>query len=153
MNNFLAQSQVARFMVIVVGCIAIVAAMKATASILTPIFLAALFAVVFDIPRSWLVRRGMSDGMALLVTILVTFLLTLIFIILIGSTFINLSASLPQYEQQIESQLDALSKNLAQYGINAGQLTSVTQSAQTHPVGAIRFVLSGLYRQLKGILL
>ena len=37
MNNFLAQSQVARFMVIVVGCVAIVAAMRATASILTPI--------------------------------------------------------------------------------------------------------------------
>jgi len=35
-NHFLAQSQVARFMVIALGCIAIVAAMKATASIWWP---------------------------------------------------------------------------------------------------------------------
>jgi hypothetical protein len=44
MNHFLSQSQVARFMIIVVGCIAIVAAMYVTSSILTPILLGALFA-------------------------------------------------------------------------------------------------------------
>lgn len=60
MNHSLAQSQIARFMVIAVGVIAIVAAMRAISSILNPIFLAALFAVLFDIPRSWLIKRGMS---------------------------------------------------------------------------------------------
>ena len=144
MNNFLAQSQVARFMVIVLGCIAIVAAMYVTASILNPIFIAALFAVVFDIPRSWLIRRGMSPGQALTVTILGTLLLTLIFLIFMGSSFLNLTGSLPDYQQQIQSQLDELGAMLDQVGIQGDQLQTAAQDDQTNPLNVITYVLSGV---------
>jgi predicted PurR-regulated permease PerM len=153
MTHFLAQSQVARFMVIVIGCIAIVTAMKAIASILNPIFIAVLFAVLFDIPRSWLVKRGMSHGWALTVTILGTLVLTLLFLLIMGRTFLNLSASLPEYQQQIQTQLAELGAMLEQYGIEEGQLGSAAQSEQTNPLNVIRYVLGGVLSLLASALL
>jgi AI-2 transport protein TqsA len=144
MNHFLAQSQVARFMVIALGCIAIVAAMQAIASILNPIFIAALFAVLFDIPRSWLIKRGMSPNVALLVTILGTLVITLIFIVVMAGTFINLTASLADYRQEIQTRLAELGAMLAQYGVDQEALESMTQRERTNPLNAIAYVLGGL---------
>jgi predicted PurR-regulated permease PerM len=153
MNHILAQSQVARFMVIALGCIAIVAAMQAISSILNPIFLAVLFAVLFDIPRSWLIKRGMSHNMALLVTILGTLLATIIFIVLMAGTFLNLTASLPDYQQQIQTQLDELGAMLGHYGIDQETLQSTTQDERTNPLNVIRYVLGGLLSLLASAIL
>ncbi len=144
MNNFLTQSGAVRFMVIVIGCVALVAGMRATASILNPIFIAVLFAVVFDIPRSWMVRRGMSGGLALTVTVLGTLLVSLLLLFIMGTTALNLSASLPTLEQQLQTQLDALGAMLAQAGIQVDQLKTMAQSDQTNPLGVIRYVLGGV---------
>jgi predicted PurR-regulated permease PerM len=140
-------------MVIALGCIAIVAAMYAISSILNPIFIAVLFAVLFDIPRSWLIKRGMSPGRALAVTILGTLLLTLVFLIAMGSTFINLTASLPDYQQQIQSQLEELGAMLAQYGLDKDQFTSVAQDEQTNPLNVIAYVLGGVVSLLASAVL
>jgi predicted PurR-regulated permease PerM len=153
MTHFLGQSQVARFMVIALGCIAIVAAMQAISSILNPIFLAVLFAVLFDIPRSWLIKRGMSHNMALLVTILGTLLVTIIFIVVMAGTFINLTASLADYQQQIQTQMDELGAMLAQYGIDQDTLQSTAQAEQTNPLNVIRYVLGGLLSLLASAIL
>lgn len=144
MTNILSQSQIARFMIIALGVIAIIAAMKAVASILNPIFIAVLFAVLFDIPRSWLIKRGMSQGMALLVTILVTLIITVVFIVLMANTFLSLSASLPELQQQLQSQLEELGAMLNQAGIKGDQLRSVAQDDQTNPLQVISYMLGGI---------
>jgi len=131
-------------MVIALGVVAIITAMKATASILNPIFVAVLFAVLFDIPRVWLIKRGMSPGKALLVTILGALLITLIFLVFLAITFINLSASLPEFRQQLDSQLTQLGAMLNQYGIQGDQLNEVAQSDQTNPLKIIGYVLGGV---------
>ncbi len=153
MNNFLSQSQVARFMIIALGCIAIVAAMYAISSILNPIFIAVLFAVLFDIPRAWLVKRGMSKGQALTVTILGALLITLLFIVLMAGTFINLTASLPDYQQQIQTQLDELGAMLGQVGIQGDQLKAAAQDEQTNPLNIIAYVLGGVLSLLGSAML
>jgi predicted PurR-regulated permease PerM len=140
-------------MIIVVGCIAIVAAMYVTSSILTPILLGALFAVVFDIPRSWLIRRGMSQGRALAVTILGTLLLALIAIVFLGITFVNLSASLPEFQQQIQPRLDELGAMLEQAGIDGDQLNDAAQNDQTNPLNVITYVLGGVLGLLGSVVL
>lgn len=144
MNHFPTQSQVARFMVIAVGVVAIVGAMHLISSILNPIFIAALFAVLFDIPRSWLIKRGMSHNMALLVTILGTLLITLVFIVVMAGTFVNLTASLTDYRQEIQTRSAELGALLEQYGIDQEELAAVTQREQTNPLNVIRYVLGGL---------
>jgi len=143
MKHFLSQSQVSRFMIIVLGCIGIVAAMYAASDFLNPIFIAALFAVIFDIPRSWLIKRGMSPGRALAVTILGALLLTLVVLIILGVTFLNLTASLPDYQEQMQSRLGELGAMLDQYGIEGDQLKAMAQDEQTNPLNVITYVLGG----------
>jgi predicted PurR-regulated permease PerM len=144
MKQVLSQSQVARFMIIVLGCIGIVAAMYAASDFLNPIFIAVLIAVVFDIPRSWLIKRGMAQGRALAVTILGAFVLMLIFLIILGVTFLNLSASLPEYQAQIQSRLGELGAMLNQYGVEGDQLQTMAQDEQTNPLNVITYVLGGV---------
>lgn len=144
MNHFLSQSQVARFMVIALGCIAIVAAMYAASAFLNPIFIAILFAVILDIPRSSMVKRGMSQGKALLVTILGTLLLVVIATIFLGISFINLTASLPEYQEEIETQLEELTTMLNQAGIQVDDLATVAEDDQTNPLNVITYVLGGI---------
>jgi hypothetical protein len=62
MKDLFAQAWVVRLMIITTGCVAIVAGMRAVAEILNPIFIAILVAVILDLPRSWLIKRGMSKG-------------------------------------------------------------------------------------------
>ena len=153
MNNFLAQSQAARFMIIVVGCVAIVAAMRATASILTPILIAALFAVVIDVPRAWLEKRGMSRGQALALTIVGTLLLAILAGIFLGITFLNLSASLSEWGQQIQSRLQELGAMLEQLGVSGDQLRTATEDDQTNPLQVIAWVLGAIISLLGSLFL
>ncbi len=148
MSNVFSQSQISRFMVIVLGSIAIVAAMRVTASILNPIFAAVLFAVLFDIPRSWLIRRGISPGKALAITILFIFVVMLIFLVFMTYTFINLSADLPEYQQQIQVRLAELGTMLNQYGLEGDQLRGLARNNQTNPLNIITYVLSGVFSLL-----
>ncbi len=153
MNNFPAQSLAVRFMVICIGCVALVGGMYAIASILNPIFIAVLFAVLFDIPRAWLIRRGMSTGMALLITILITLLIAILFLILMGNTLLGLSATIPAYQQQIQTNLEKLGAMLTPYGIRGDQLKTLGQTNQTNPLNVITYVLSGVVSIFSGIIL
>ncbi|HRV96078.1 MAG TPA: AI-2E family transporter [Anaerolineae bacterium] len=154
MNHVFAQSQVARFMLIAIGAIAIVAAMRAISPILNPVFIAVLFVVLFDVPRSWLIKRGMSQGGALAVTIVGAILLTLLFLIIMGRTFLNLTASLPEYQQQLQIQLAKLGAMLQQYGVKEGTFRQLAASNETNPLSLVTYVLSGVLSLLSsGVLI
>lgn len=154
MNHVFSQSQVARFMLIAIGAIAIVAAMRAIAPILNPIFIAVLFVVLFDVPRAWLIKRGMSHGVALAITIVGAILLTLLFLIIMGRAFLNLSASLPEYQQLLQIQLAKLGAMLHQYGVEEGTFRQLAASNQTNPLSIVTYVLSGVLSLLSsGVLI
>lgn len=144
MNSCFAQSSVVRFMIIAIGCITLIAGMRAIAAIINPILLAILFAIALEIPRSWLRRRGLSPKMILTLTILGALVLTFLFISLVGSTLQNLSAALPTYQQQLQSQLAVLGEVLAEYGIEIDKPRMLTQSEETNPLGVVRYVLAGV---------
>lgn len=153
MNQPLEPSLAVRFMVIATGCVVIVAGMHAIAAILNPIFIGILFAVLLDVPRSWLKRKGMSDRLALAVTISGALLLTAIFFFPIGTAVQNLSASLPAYQQQLHIQLEALGEMLAQSGIQVDKLKTLAQSQETNPLGVIRYVIGGVASMLSSAVL
>lgn len=144
MSDTLIQSQVVRLMVISASTVAILAGMHVIASILNPIFVAVLFAVLFSIPMSWLKRRGMSGGAALGVTLLVVLVVVVLFILVLGQTFLSLRANLPAYQAQLQTQLQALGDMLRQAGIPVEQLNSVAQSESSNPLGIIRYVMAGI---------
>lgn len=144
MSNTLFQSHVVRLMVITASAVAILAGMHAIASILTPIFVAALFAVLFSIPMSWLKARGMADGAALGVTLLVVLVVVVLFLLFMGQTILSLRANLPAYQAQLQMQLQALGDMLRQAGIPVDQLNSVAESEASNPLGVIRYVMTGV---------
>jgi predicted PurR-regulated permease PerM len=144
MNNGLFHSPVLR-LTIIAACVVIVAAgMRAIASILNPIFVAVLFAVLFSIPMSWLKSRGMSNGLAMGLTLLGVLVTTVVVIIMIGNALLNLNANLPLYQEQLQTQLQALGDLLAQAGVNVEQLRSVAESDATNPLGVIRYIIGGV---------
>jgi predicted PurR-regulated permease PerM len=89
----------------------------------------------------------------LAVTILGTLLLTVLFIIFMGITFLDLTASQPDYQQQIQSQLDELGTMLDQAGISGDQLQTAAQNDQTNPLNVITYVLGGVVSLLGSALL
>ena len=153
MNDALAQTSAARFMVVAVGCVAIVTAMHAIAPILNPIFVAVLFAVLLDVPRSWLERRGMSKALAFSVTIFGALLVTLLSFYPLGRSVVSLSASLPDYQQQLQVQLTSLRETLVELGIDVGQIRTLALSEETNPIGMLRYVLGGVASLLSSGLL
>jgi predicted PurR-regulated permease PerM len=153
MSDTLIQSHVVRLMVISASAVAVLAGMHAIASILNPIFVAALFAVLFSIPMSWLKKRGMAAGPALGVTLLVVLLVVAVFVMLMGQTLLNLNANLPQYQEQLQMQLQALGDMLTQAGIPVEQLRTVADSDASNPLGVIRYVIAGVGSILASALL
>ena len=144
MTNDFFRAPVLRLMVIAASAVAILAGMHAIASILNPIFVAVLFAVLFSIPMSWLKSRGLSDGMALGLTLLGVLLVAVLFLFFMGKMILGLNANLPVYQQQLQTQLQALGDMLAQAGLNVDQLKTVAESDTANPLGVIRYIISGV---------
>ena len=74
----------------------IVLGMKYTSSILSPILLAVIIAISVDPLINWLERKGLSSGLALLVTLIVMFLVIVGVIVLLGYSVNGLIASFPE---------------------------------------------------------
>ncbi|MCB0195885.1 MAG: AI-2E family transporter [Anaerolineae bacterium] len=148
MKELFAEAVIVRFMVIATGCVAIVAGMHAIASILNPIFVAILVAVVLDIPRSLLIRRGMSSGAALGVTILGTLVVALFLVFFVGNTAINFRASFQANQEQFQAQLQEMGETLSRFGIEADDIQASTQSDQTNLFGLVRYAVSGVVNLL-----
>ncbi|GAB4448713.1 MAG: AI-2 transporter TqsA [Anaerolineae bacterium] len=144
MGDTLVQSQVVKLMVIAASAVAILAGMHATASILNPIFVAVLFAVLFSIPMSWLKRRGMSGGVALGITLLGVLVVAVLFMVVMGNMIFSLQANLPVYQAQLQIQLQALGEILTQAGVPTEQLKMAADSDATNPLGLIRYAISGV---------
>ena len=153
MKDIIAQSIAMHFVMIAAGCVVITAGIHAIAPILNPIFIAILFAVVFEIPRSWLTRRGMSAGLAMTVVVFGSVLITLLLMLFIGGAAMNASASLPAYQQQIQTQLDTLGELLAQFGIQIDQIRTLVRSEDTNPIGILRYAISGVASLLSSAIL
>ncbi len=144
MNSCFAQSMAVRLMVIATGCVVVIAGIRAAAPILNPILLAVLFTVALGIPRSWLIKRGLSRRAIIVLTSVVALVVTMLFISLIGTTIQNLSAALPGYQQQLQIQLGALGEVLAEHGIKIDRMGILAQSENTNPLGILRYVLAGV---------
>ena len=153
MNSDFFRAPVLRLMVIAASAVAILAGMHTIASILNPIFVAVLFAVLFSIPLSWLKSRGMSAGMALTITLLAVLVVAVLFLVFMGRTILNLSANLPAYQQQLQTQLETLRVMLAEAGLQVDQLKTVAESDAANPLGVIRYVISGVGAILASALL
>lgn len=153
MSDNLAQAYVVRLMVIAASAVAILAGVYAISSILNPIFVATLFAVLFSIPMAWLKSRGMADGAALGLTLLGVLVVVVLFLVVIGRSLLSLNANMPVYQAQLQLQLQALGEMLTQAGVSVDQMKTVAESDATNPLGIIRYAIRGVGTILASALL
>lgn len=105
--------------------VVVVAGMKAAAPLLVPFLLALFIAVTIASPYSWLQRRGLRPGLALLVVL--GLFIGVVFLIgsLIGTSVDDFSRSFPEYQARLKTMTDGLVTWLGSMGIHvSGELLS-----------------------------
>ena len=126
----------------------IVLGMKLSASILSPILLAAIIAISVDPLINWLERKGLSSGLALLVTLIVLFLVSVGVIVLLGYSVSGIIASLPEYADNLQGQNINLQTFLKGSGIDASSLQGIDFSPLLKYVGTLFGGLFGFFSSL-----
>jgi predicted PurR-regulated permease PerM len=127
--------------------------MKYTSSILSPILLAVIIAISVDPLINWLERKGLSSGLALLVTLIVIFLVIVGMIVLLGYSVNGLIASLPEYVDNLQGQNDNLQMFLDGSGIDASPLQRIDFSPLLKYVGTLFGGLFGFFSSLAFMLM
>jgi predicted PurR-regulated permease PerM len=136
------------------GLFIIIFGMKLSASIMSPILLAVVIGISVSPLMSWLQRKGVMQGLALLITIVVIIVGVLGLMALIGFSVSELVVTLPQYEENLQGQKDALQATLGDLGMADGQIQTSLQN--TDPSKLLNYVGSlfgGILGFLSGLVI
>ena len=137
-----------RVLIVVVGLAAgvvVVAGMRAIPDIIGPVFLALVLTITVNPIRGWLIRKGVSRGLASLAVFLTVFAIVagLFTAAIVG--VVQLATLMPQYSGQIQEQLDSLTSRLAGMGISEADLQSLLSSVSPSQITAwAKDLLSGV---------
>lgn len=99
----------------------VVAGIKLAQPILVPLLVAAFLAVIAVPPLSWLQRRGVATGVALLIVVVVVAGVGLFLTAVVGASLNDFMASLPEYQQRVSGLRDETIRWLAEKGFDVGQ--------------------------------
>ena len=91
-----------KFWIILAAIIIVIAGIKASASIITPLFLAIFMTAICYGPFVWLKKRGLPESLALVVVVLATGILLTIFLGFIGTSISAFAEKLPFYEEKFQ---------------------------------------------------
>jgi predicted PurR-regulated permease PerM len=97
--------------------VVVLVGIQAASTILVPFLLALFIAIVCNPLIQWLVRWRLPQWAALSVVLAAIVLLGFLMAGLVGKSLTDLTSSLPQYRQQLDSQLDGLIAGLATMNI------------------------------------
>lgn len=95
----------------------IVAGARAAESILVPIMLAVMLAIICVPPMQWLSRHGVPVWLAIVLVVLFVLAVGSAFGTVIGTSLIDFSTSLPYYQARLQTELAGLVAWLAGHGI------------------------------------
>jgi predicted PurR-regulated permease PerM len=105
-----------KFWIIIASLVIVIAGIKASASIITPLFLAIFITAICYGPFVWLKNKGLPESLALIAVILGTGILLTIFIGFIGTSISAFGEKLPFYEERFSQYWSSINMWL----INAG---------------------------------
>ena len=132
----------------------IIFGMKMSASILSPILLAVIVGNSVAPATGWLRRKGVPDWLALLITIVLVFLGVVGLIALIGVSVGHLVTTLPQYQDNLQGQVEGLQTALANVGLGDSPLHTVLGRFDVGKVFSFfGSVLGGVVSLLSGLVI
>ncbi len=89
-----------KFWIIIASLVIVIAGIKASASIITPLFLALFITALCYGPFVWLKKKGLPESLALIAVILGTGFLLTLFLGFIGASISAFAVKLPFYEER-----------------------------------------------------
>jgi predicted PurR-regulated permease PerM len=91
-----------KFWIIIASLVIVIAGIKASASIITPLFLALFITALCYGPFVWLKKKGLPETLALIAVILGTAILLTLFLGFIGASISAFAEKLPFYEERFQ---------------------------------------------------
>ena len=113
----MAFSPVSRFLLVTACCIIVIAGMKSAESILVPFLLSLFIAVICSPPLLWLKKKGIPNGIALLIIISTVILMAAVIGIIVGSAVGGFREDLPEYQARLTDISNSLFLKLGELGI------------------------------------
>lgn len=133
-----------RILVTAACIVIIIAGMKAAADILNVFLLSTLLALAMLPLPQWLMRKKISRGLALGITLLIVIFGGLAVLSLLGSSVAGLIGALPTYESRLIGMTADLKQLLAERGIELSKLLPADLLSPTHILSLATGFLSGL---------
>jgi len=106
-----------KFWVILAAIVIVIAGIKASASIVTPLLLALFVTAICYGPYVWLKKKGLPETLALVVVILATGILLTLFLGFIGTSISSFAEKLPFYEEKFQQYWSSINIWLVNAGI------------------------------------
>ena len=110
-------SPVARFLLIMAAFIVVVAGMRAAESLLVPFLLSLFIAVIVTPLLSGLNRRGLPNGLSILLIVVMIVIIGVFIGAVVGSSINNFRSELPEYQARLLFFSDGVQQKLAAMGI------------------------------------
>jgi predicted PurR-regulated permease PerM len=106
-----------KFWIIIASLVIVIAGIKASASIITPLFLALFITAICYGPFVWLKNKGLPESLSLIVVVLATGILLTIFLGFIGTSISAFGEKLPFYEEKFQQYWSSINMWLINAGI------------------------------------
>jgi len=106
-----------KFWIIMAAIIIVIAGIKASASIVTPLFLAIFITAIWYGPFVWLKKKGLPESLALVIVVLATGIILTLFLGFIGTSISAFAEKLPFYEEKFSQYWSSVNLWLVNTGI------------------------------------
>ena len=144
MNRAAQHSSAGRFLLIAASFVIVVAGMRAAETLIVPLLLSAFIAVIAAPPLFFLQKRGLPDGLALLLVIAGVVGIGALLVMLVGGSVKAFQANLPIYQDRLGQQATEILIQLRSYGLDISEETLYTYLDPKKAMAMIGATLSGL---------
>jgi AI-2 transport protein TqsA len=137
-------SKAARIIVIAAALVIVIAGMREAASLLVP-FLLSVFIAVLCLPATQgLKKRGIPEGLSIVLVILLVIIIGTGLVIMVGSSVDDFTKNLPMYEGRITEQWTRLLAHLNDMGVAVPEKELLSHFDPRSAIQLTRTILTGL---------
>ncbi len=105
--------------------VVIIAGLKASASILAPFLLSVFVSIILVPPLFWLYKKNIPKLLALIILITGVSILGISITVVVGASLAQFTSNLPEYQENLRSQMMNLISFLSSQGINVSSKTII----------------------------
>ncbi|MBN1652063.1 MAG: AI-2E family transporter [Bacteroidales bacterium] len=142
-----------KFWIISASLVILIAGLKSASNIVTLFLLAILLTAISLAPFDWMKKKGVSDGIAMLIILFVLWVVTSGLVVLLGSSLTNFLATIPTYQVKLEGLWESLQKLLIQYNLVEENFDALKQINPGRALTVAGNVFSGFSSMLSNSLL